>query len=243
MAIDTTRRRLASTMCCLASMSPRSMRLASAISRSAVSSGTRPIERRYSRSESSDGSTVRSSSGFLGTSGVPLTLALRAAAAASTFAASEWALRPSAPTTSMPCSDRYACSSRSCSFVTSTSSSAVWMSSNVRKPRSCPSVIRDPELVQLVDRSLVRQQHVVFDRSAPLGCLVRAPARPAPPPSSPLRRRGIDFVSDSTRNRASALVLEDRSVPSGHAAGRQRLPASTCRRSFPRCASACRASA
>ena len=47
-------------------MSPRSMRRASATSWSAVSRSTRPIERRYSRSESSDGSTVRSISGFFG---------------------------------------------------------------------------------------------------------------------------------------------------------------------------------
>ncbi len=49
----------------LASMSPFSIRFASSISWSAVSSSTRPIERRYSRSESRLGSTVRSSSGFL----------------------------------------------------------------------------------------------------------------------------------------------------------------------------------
>ena len=53
-------RRLASTIACLASRSPRSMRRASSTSRSPVSSSTRPIARRYRRSESSDGSTVRS---------------------------------------------------------------------------------------------------------------------------------------------------------------------------------------
>ena len=42
------------------------MRRASATSWSAVNRSTRPIERRYSRSESSDGSTVRSISGFFG---------------------------------------------------------------------------------------------------------------------------------------------------------------------------------
>src|ERR1700729_641036 len=46
-------------------MSPRSMRRASATSCSAVSRLTRPMARRYSRSESSDGSTVRSTSTFL----------------------------------------------------------------------------------------------------------------------------------------------------------------------------------
>ena len=50
-------------------MSPRSIRRASNTSCSAVSSDTRPIERRYSRSESSDGSTVRSISTFLRCSG------------------------------------------------------------------------------------------------------------------------------------------------------------------------------
>jgi hypothetical protein len=47
-------------------MSPRSMRRANATSWSAVSRSTRPIERRYSRKESSEGSTVRSISGFFG---------------------------------------------------------------------------------------------------------------------------------------------------------------------------------
>ena len=51
-------------MCRLAAMSPFSIRFASSISWSAVSSSTRPIERRYRRSESRLGSTVRSSSGF-----------------------------------------------------------------------------------------------------------------------------------------------------------------------------------
>ena len=83
MAIDTTRRRFASTMCCLAAMSPRSMRLARETSSSAVSSGTRPMERRYRRSESSDGSTVRSIAGFFGASSG--TAARRASAAASTL--------------------------------------------------------------------------------------------------------------------------------------------------------------
>ena len=69
MAIETTRRRFASTISCLASRSPRSMRFASATSRSAVSSSTLPIERRYRRSESRLGSTVRSISGLRGASG------------------------------------------------------------------------------------------------------------------------------------------------------------------------------
>ena len=87
-------------------MSPRSMRFASETSCSAVSSGTRPIERRYSRSESRLGSTVRSISGFFGATAVPAAFALRASAWASTRAASDVAARPSAPTTSIPCSVR-----------------------------------------------------------------------------------------------------------------------------------------
>ena len=55
-------RRFASTMCCLAAMSPRSMRLARHTTSSALSSGTRPIEHRYKRSESRLCSTLRSSS-------------------------------------------------------------------------------------------------------------------------------------------------------------------------------------
>ena len=93
-------------MCCLADMSPRSMRFASETSCSAVSSGTRPMERRYRRSESRLGSTVRSISGFLGVTAVPAAFALRASACASTRAASEVAARPSEPTTSIPCSVR-----------------------------------------------------------------------------------------------------------------------------------------
>ena len=126
-------------MCVLASMSPRSMRLASVTSCSAVSSGTRPIERRYRRSESSDGSTVRSSSGLRG--GSCVSLFSRASACASSLAASLVAARPSAPTTSMPCSTRCACSSCSCSFVTSTSSRQAEICSKVRTPFSWPSVI------------------------------------------------------------------------------------------------------
>ena len=56
---------MAFTICSLACMSPRSMRFASVTSCAAVSSSTLPIERRYRRSESRLGSTVRSSSGFL----------------------------------------------------------------------------------------------------------------------------------------------------------------------------------
>ena len=90
-------------MCVLADMSPRSMRLASETSCSAVSSGTLPIERRYSRSESSDGSTVRSISGFFGAAAAPVAAAsARASACASTRPLSDVAARPSAPTTSMP---------------------------------------------------------------------------------------------------------------------------------------------
>ena len=108
-------------MCCLASMSPRSMRLASATSCSAVSSWTRPIERRYRRSESSDGSTVRSISGFFGVAGA---WPRRSAGGRSRPSASSDRHRASRrrPTTSIPCSTRWACSSRSCSLVTSTSS-------------------------------------------------------------------------------------------------------------------------
>ena len=80
-----------------------------------------------------------------------------------------------------------------------------------------------PKLVQLVDRRLVRQQHLVLDRSAPLGagpckhCTTDDPRRPPSPE--------IDFVSDSTRNRSRQHRLRmTRPVPSGHAAGRQRLP-------------------
>ena len=51
-------------MCRFASMSPRSILFARSTSWSAVSRSTKPIERRYSRSESKLGSTVRSSSCF-----------------------------------------------------------------------------------------------------------------------------------------------------------------------------------
>ena len=66
------------------------MRFASETSSSAVSSSTRPIDRRYSRSESSDGSTVRSSSVFFGATG-----SFCPAAAASTLPSSETAGLPS----------------------------------------------------------------------------------------------------------------------------------------------------
>ena len=66
--METTSRRLASTMCCLAATSPRSMRLARYTSSAAVSSGTRPIARRYRRSESKLGSIEPSSCSRLASS-------------------------------------------------------------------------------------------------------------------------------------------------------------------------------
>ena len=72
---------------------------------------------------------------------VPAAFALRASAAPRPCAASDVAARPSAPTTSMPCSSRYAWSSWTCSLVTSTSSRAAAICSKVRNPCSCPSAI------------------------------------------------------------------------------------------------------
>jgi hypothetical protein len=119
-------------MCCFAVMSPRSMRFASTTSSPAVSSSTLPIERRYRRSESSEGSTVRSSSSLRGATG-----SFFWSPCSSTVAG-----LPSAATTSMPCSRRYACRACTCSFVTSTSSRQEATSAKVRKPRSRPSITR-----------------------------------------------------------------------------------------------------
>ena len=64
LAMDTTSRRLASVSLLLASMSPRSMRLASDTSSAAVSSGTLPISVRYMRTGSVLGVLIdRSSAG------------------------------------------------------------------------------------------------------------------------------------------------------------------------------------
>ena len=89
MEIETTRRRFASIIWRLARMSPRSMRFASETSCSAVSSSTRPISRRYSRSESRLGSTVRS---------MPAALSSGPGIAIGVF--------PSASVISTPCSTR-----------------------------------------------------------------------------------------------------------------------------------------
>jgi hypothetical protein len=103
LAIDTTNRRFASIICCLALMSPRSIRRASSTSCSAVNRFTRPIDRRYSRSESSEGSTVRSISTFFPVSGCG---SRRRSAEASTLPPSDLAGRPSASTISIPWSSR-----------------------------------------------------------------------------------------------------------------------------------------
>jgi len=86
-------------------MSPRSIRRASTTSCSAVNRFTRPIDRRYSRNESSDGSTVRSISTLLRDDPAAPSLPDEAAEA-STLSPSDFAGRPSASTTSIPCSSR-----------------------------------------------------------------------------------------------------------------------------------------
>ena len=125
----------------LASMSPRSMRLASSTSWAAVSSGTRPIERRYSRSESRLGSTVRSICGRLALSPPSEAGFVRASASASMREPSLVAGFPSWPTISMPWSSRCWCSSRTCSLVTSTSSSVAAIAVKPIVPRSCASLM------------------------------------------------------------------------------------------------------
>src|SRR3954452_20998183 len=156
--METTRRRLASTISCLATRSPRSMRRASSTSRSAVSSCTLPIERRYSRSESRLGSTVRSISG-LRASGE--SFAERASGSEAVTGL------PSAVTISIPWSSRYACSSVICSLVTSTSSKEAAIRSTVRIPRSWPSAIsgRSSSISVIAASSASKASVLVANRS------------------------------------------------------------------------------
>ena len=65
---------------------------------------------------------------------------------------------PSAPTTSIPCASRYACSSATCSLVTSTSSSAVAICSNGQEPPLLTFGDQRTKLVDLRDRRFVREQ-------------------------------------------------------------------------------------
>ena len=103
-------------------MSPRSMRLASVTSCSAVSSSTRPIERRYSRSESRLGSTVRSISGFFGASGALRLAARRPGPRFDLPVLRRGGLAVGADDVDARAPPGSACSSRTCSLVTSTSS-------------------------------------------------------------------------------------------------------------------------
>ena len=187
-------------------MSPRSMRLASSTSCAAVSSDTRPIERRYSRSESRLGSTVRSISGFLRR--VVLcagaACALRRRLGGRRLAAPRVRRRP--PTRSMPCSTRYACSSRTCSFVTSTSSRQAVICSNVRKPRSWPSAMswRSSSTRQIGASSASRTRRSSCCSRPRL--LPEITGRPlgAPSPSRPrlsVRRRDVRRLSLGPRER------------------------------------------
>ena len=177
----------------------------------AVSSGTRPIERRYRRSESRLGSTVRSISGFLGASAPGLR---RASAAASTLCASLVAGLPSAPTTSMPCSSRCWCSSWTCSLVTSTSSR---VGGDLLEGQEAPLLAVDDELaqvVQLPDRCLVGEQYVGLGAHAPIFPRRHAASRATPIPwrlvspiavppragRSPVTGSRTQVVSDSTRS-------------------------------------------
>ena len=182
MAIETTRRRLASTICCLATMSPRSMRLASATSccggqqrHAADRAQVQPqrVEARLDREVDLGLLAARSAPGLLARLGGGLDLA----------APRDVAGLPSAPTTSMPCSSRCACSSWTCSFVTSTSSRR---GGDLLEGQEAPLLTFGDELAELVelrDRRLVREQYVGSWCSTPI--LATSTSGGLPPGAAP----------------------------------------------------------
>ena len=148
---------------------------------------------------------------------------LRAAsAAASTLCASLVASRPSAPTTSMPCSSRCWWSSWICSLVTSTSSKVEAICSKVRNPRSWPSTIswRRSSSSQIGASSASRTSVLVLTPPASLDDTQPSerpdPRNPAPQSLSlrsgrrPMTGSRTQVVSDSTR---SARYLGTVSLP------------------------------
>ena len=196
MAIETTRRRLASTICCLASMSPRSMRLASETSCSAVSSGTR-ADRAQVQAQRVEARLDRE---------VDLRL-LRRVVGVAAAGAPRRRPRPSAASRRRracrrrrrrrcPARRGSACSSCTCSFVTSTSSRRSAICSNVRKPRSWPSAMSGRSSSSSDDRRLVRQQHFGLGRSRPAPRDLSTPTRaPSPGRRSSLCRNVRDIVA------------------------------------------------
>ena len=174
--METTSRRLASTISCLACRSPRSMRLRQrdlALGGEQLHAADRAqvepqrVQARLDRE-------------------VDLRLARRvrrprrASAARSKRPPPTSPGLPSAPTTSMPCSSRYACSSATCSLVTSTSSRQEAICSKVRNPRSWPSAMSGrSSSISVIGASPASSASVLVPNPSILRDVHRAPAPPA----------------------------------------------------------------
>src|SRR5579864_1898456 len=126
LAIETTRRRLASVSLCLLSSSPASMALARVTSCSALSKATRPISLRYIRTGSSRETESITSTAAIRSSSI-------STISSKSFSPSE---------TSIPMSRKTLKILKSWSGSNSTSGKPARMSSGLRKPCSLPLTIR-----------------------------------------------------------------------------------------------------